>query len=158
MNGKHHIIRAAALALLTPLLLVACADPRTYDHFEHTDATSWETGEALVFDVPRQWEGVYTMTFGVRTTVDYPYKNLAVVVETTVLPQRSVRRDTVMCAVSDNLGHPTGQRGISTCEHSAAVCAIRLQENDSLHVSVRHLMQREELPGVSEVGIRLEKQ
>lgn len=164
MSRPHHIIyRLMVVAAAT--MLGACSDTRTYDHFEHTNARGWYGEEAVAFGVPRQWAGVYTMTLNVRTTPAYPYLNAAFVVETTVIPGRSarknnvppVRRDTVSLAINDRITQPVGQHGISVTEHSVPVCALELQEADSLHVTVRHLMQREELPGVSEIGLRLDK-
>lgn len=146
------------LLLLAVLLTVACDEARTYDHFEHVDTEGWDSADAVCFDVPRQSSGTYTMTLGLRHTLDYPYTNLGVVVESTIFPRRTVVRDTISCVMNDGVGKPTGQRGISVSEQSAGVRAFQLQQGDSLHVAVHHIMQRQELPGICEVGLRLEKQ
>lgn len=155
MSGIHHIIYKMVLG--AAVMLTACDDPRTYDHFEHTDTTAWDAEDALCFDVPRQWEGTYDMELRLRSTLDYPYQNLSVVVETTVLPSRQTHRDTVSLTLNDDKGHPTRQSGISLSEIQKHVTTLTLLRSDSLHISVRHLMRRTSLPGISEVGIKLEK-
>lgn len=156
MSGTHTLAhRIVALAAVG--MLMACDEPRTYDHFEHTDTTAWDTEDALSFDIPRQWEGDYDMTLGLRSTLDYPYQNLSLVVETTILPSHKEQRDTVNLTINDQKGRPTGQSGISISEVQQHVTTLTLQRSDSLHVSVHHLMHRSSLPGISEIGIKLEK-
>jgi hypothetical protein len=38
------------------------------------------------------------------------------------------------------------------------VNTIRLNEGDSLHVLVKHNMKREIMPGITDIGLRVEKQ
>lgn len=153
----HQRFNILFLALLTAIFFVACDDPRTYDHFEHVNTTEWSSDDVLMFDVSRQWAGDYVMALGVRGTTSYPYRNLTVIVETTTLPRREVHRDTVNCMINDDLGRPIGQQGISSNDCHASIRSLQLHDGDSLHISVRHIMQRQDLPGINEVGIRLEK-
>lgn len=153
----HHIIYKLT-AVVAVLLMAACDDQRTFDRYVPVESQTWDSAEEVCFDVPRQAEGTYTMTLGLRQTTAYPYTNIAVAVETTVLPRHTVRRDTVRCTMNDGVGRPMGQHGVSVSERNAGICAFHLQQGDSLHIAVRHLMQRQDLPGVSDVGIRLEKE
>lgn len=155
MSGTKNIYKI--MVAMATVMLMACEDPRTYDHFEHTDTTAWDTEDALSFDVPRQWEGSYDVVLGLRSTLAYPYQNLSVVVETTVLPSHKEQCDTVNLTINDQEGRPAGQSGISISEIKQHVTTLTLQRSDSLHISVHHLMRRNSLPGISEVGITLSK-
>lgn len=154
MTRRLTYIYKVALAVAA---LTACADTRSYDHYEHTAVEGWERNEAVAFDVQPQWAGTYSMQLGLRATQAYPYRNLSVVVETTVLPRKTCRRDTVNCTLNDQLGRMTGKNGVSLSETLHAINELQLKQGDSLHVEVRHLMRRDALPGISEVGIRLDK-
>lgn len=154
MTHRHTYIYMVVMAVA---VLVACADTRSFDHYEHTDVQGWSRSDAVTFDVQPQWKGIYSMQLGLRATQDYPYRNLSVVVETTVLPRKECRRDTVSCTLNDDLGRMTGNNGVSLAETQHVVNELHLQQGDSLHITVHHLMRYETLPGVSEVGIRLDK-
>lgn len=140
------------------MLLASCDDPRTFDRFEHTDAADWSTDEPVVFAVPHQSPGTYALDVMLRSTLACPYQTVTLLVETTTLPRHSVRRDTVVCTVNDSQGHPAGQAGLSSNETTHRAATLTLARGDSLQVAVRHLMRREELPGIRDVGIRLTRQ
>lgn len=65
--------------------------------------------------------------------------------------------DTINCEIINDKGILVGQKGISNTEIRQAITAFRLNRNDSMHVTIRHIMSRESLPGISDVGIRLLK-
>ncbi|WP_373277524.1 hypothetical protein [Prevotella falsenii] len=50
-----------------------------------------------------------------------------------------------------------GKRGITTSEIQQRIAIFPLQRNDSLRISVRHIMSKELLQGISDVGIRIVK-
>ena len=64
---------------------------------------------------------------------------------------------TINCEIINDKGILVGQKGISNTEIRQAITAFRLNRNDSMHVTIRHIMSRESLPGISDVGIRLLK-
>ena len=65
--------------------------------------------------------------------------------------------DTINCEIINDKGILVGQKGISNTEIRQAITTFRLNRNDSMHVTIRHIMSRESLPGISDVGIRLLK-
>ena len=65
--------------------------------------------------------------------------------------------DTVNCEVINVKGTLVGHKGITSTEILQAVTSFRLNRNDSLQVKIHHIMNRESLPGISDVGIRLLK-
>lgn len=154
----HHIIYRVTAIIAAALLVAACDDGRVYDSFAQVDMAEWSAQDTAYFDVPRQSAGQYALTLTVRSTGDYPYQNLALVVETTIVPRHLLQRDTVFCTLRDAAPQPLSQQGVSLSERSFGVRALQLQRGDSLHIAVRHVMRRNALPGISEVGLRLESQ
>ena len=65
--------------------------------------------------------------------------------------------DTINCEIINDKGILVGQKGISNTEIRQAITAFSLNRNDSMHVTIRHIMSHESLPGISDVGIRLIK-
>ena len=53
-------------------------------------------------------------------------------------------------------GVTTGQ-GISYHQYNFPINLYHFNENDSIHIMIRHDMKREILPGISDIGIKLEK-
>ena len=58
--------------------------------------------------------------------------------------------------ITDNEGNVLGT-GINHYQYEMALPNIMLHIDDSLHVSVRHLMRRECLPGITDIGLTLER-
>ena len=71
--------------------------------------------------------------------------------------QERTYNDTVNCEIVNDKGTLVGQKGITSTEICQPITSFQLNRNDSLHVTIHHIMSRESLPGISDVGIRLLK-
>lgn len=156
MSVKRHIYNKVVAALLA-FGLSACQDARVYDHYEHTSAEEWECGDTLFFDVPQQQGGEFALDVGLRTTAAFPYRSLTLVVETSVFPSGETQRKRIWCTVHNEAESTGKQNGLSIAETMHRVGTLSLKQGDSLHVAIHHDMQREDLPGISEVGLRLSR-
>ena len=152
------------IALMTTIMsATSCSDPRTYDQYKSVSLQGWQRNDTLTFDLPRQWEGNYQLDLCLRAAQTYPYRNLSVIIERKVIYFRQRKKlektynDTVNCEVINVKGTLVGHKGITSTEILQAVTSFRLNRNDSLQVKIHHIMNRESLPGISDVGIRLLK-
>ena len=142
---------------------VSCSDPRTYDQYKNVSLQGWSRNDTLTFDIPRQWEGNYQLDLCLRAAQTYPYRNISMIMDRKVIyykqhkKQEKTYSDTINCEIINDKGILVGQKGISNTEIRQAITAFRLNRNDSMHVTIRHIMSRESLPGISDVGIRLLK-
>lgn len=135
--------------------LSACDNDTVYDKYNHTPITGWEKNDTLFFNVPAQKEnGRYRQEIGLRTNAAYPFTGLTLVVEQTVEPGHRQFTDTLDCRLSDDKGNILGQ-GISYFQYNFILSDVELFEGDSLHVCVRHIMKREILPGISDIGLKM---
>lgn len=162
---RNRTVLRLLTAVLLAVMLTACEETRQYDHYEHTDVEGWYTSDRLAFDVPPLSAGTYRVSIGLRATVGYPYRNLALCMETTVLPRGWKKGErpapdsrTVTCTVNDERGNMTGHTGVSLSETLTPAGTLTVGEGDSLHIELRHIMRRELLPGITDVGLRLERQ
>lgn len=142
---------------------VSCSDPRTYDQYKNVSLQGWSRNDTLTFDIPRQWEGNYQLDLCLRAAQTYPYRNISMIMDRKVIyykqhkKQEKTYSDTINCEIINDKGILVGQKGITSTEIRQAIIAFRLNRNDSMHVTIRHIMSRESLPGISDVGIRLIK-
>lgn len=93
---------------------------------------------------------------GLRITDAYPFKTICLIVDKFVSPDNIIDSDTINCSLFDNDGMSKG-RGVSCYQFNYHISNIQLMKDDSVAIHIRHNMKREILPGISDVGITLEK-
>ena len=163
---KHKV---STLLYIIALMVIAigatsCSDPRTYDHYKSVSLQGWSRKDTLTFDIPRQWEGNYQLDLCLRAAQTYPYRNISMIIERKVIYYRQRKKrektynDTSNCEIINDKGILVGQKGITSTEIRQAITSFRLNRNDSMHVTIHHIMNRESLPGISNVGVRLIKE
>ena len=137
------------------MALSSCNTDVVYDKYNHTPLAGWEKNDTLAFDVPAMKEsGRYRLELGLRTSTSFPFTGLSLVVEHTVEPRHMLYTDTVNCRLADDKGNVLG-KGVSCFQYSFIVSDVDLRKGDSLHVCVRHIMKREIMPGISDVGLKI---
>ena len=140
------------------MMLTACDDRTVYSHYESTPVKGWERNDTLSFDVaPMQQTGQYVAEVGLRIAGSYPFKGVTLVVEQTVMPSNMKQTYTLNCDLIDDLGRIKG-KGINHYQYSFPLSTLKLNEGESLHVSIHHDMKREILPGITDVGLKLSRQ
>lgn len=150
-------ICAVMAAIVLSLLLTACDVNTVYFRYDHTPVQGWEKNDTLTFDVqPLERPGYYSTTIGLRINDSYPFTSLVLVMEKTVYPNRRIETDTIVCRFTDKEGN-SHRQGTSYYQYSFEAGTSQFAPGDSLHVTIRHCMKRDILPGISDIGIRLSK-
>ena len=145
-----------AIGFLISTFFISCNNLE-YDTYDHTPIAGWEKNDTLTFNVPGiSKTGVYGMDLGLRINGAYPFMGLTLIVEQTYFPDREKKTDTLNCKLIDKQGIHEGQ-GISYYQYDFHVGDLQLSQGDSIHITVRHDMKREILPGISDIGIQLER-
>lgn len=144
-------------------LLSSCQDTQVYDRYTHTPIAGWEKNDTLVFDIPPlAASGYYQEQLGLRITGAYPFMGLTLIVEQTIYPdkkkkwEKTEKVDTIQCNLIDENGSTCGQ-GISYYQYSFPINIYHMSEQDYIHVTIRHDMKREILPGISDIGLKLNR-
>ena len=159
---RKGMLRTGKLVIIGMILTVACGIASCdrlpiYCHYEPTPITGWEKNDTICFDIPPVSEaGSYKEELGLRINEDYPFLGLCLIVQQTVLPSGYRHNDTLNCNLIDKRGNIRGT-GINHYQYTFHVNTIRLQEGDSLHIAIKHNMKREIMPGVTDIGIRVDK-
>ncbi len=163
MRPASHSISMAActcglvVALAVALVMAACRPQEPFSEYQAVDAHGWSSTDTLRFDLPRQeLPAAYGVMLGVRHTEAYPYTELWVALEQRTAGRHgtTARRDTIHLLLANAAGqwltpHPT----LHTCEQPAAT--IRLTPDSAVQLLVYHLMPRQLLEGITDIGLTL---
>lgn len=148
---------AVAAALLTATLLTACRPrPATYA-FSSVPVDGWERGHVLTFPIDTLGSaGTYRLDVCLRTSTarPYPFRTLWLEVRRQPGDSDRVYTDTLACNLVNAKGDPDG-RGVSLLQYDFALDTLSLPAGTTGTISVRHIMSRDILQGISDVGIRL---
>lgn len=142
--------------VMTAAVAVSCATDTVYYSYAHTPVAGWEKNDTLTFNIPGMAApGTYSQQVGLRMTSAFPFTSISLIVEQRIMPQGKVLTDTIKCPITDIRGNFLGD-GISSFQYMFPLREVTLNKKDSIHVSIRHNMKREILPGVSDIGLKME--
>ena len=145
------------LTVSVAALFAGCDSKTVYSHYEHTPQEGWEKIDTLFFEVPPVKEaGIYQEEIGIRTDIGFPFQSLALNVAQDVLPQGEHYQTTKNCVLYDETGKERGS-GISRFQTVVYLTDVKLNEGESMRISITHNMRRELMSGVSDIGIILTK-
>lgn len=152
------------LILAISVVCFSCTGHKVYDSYDHTPLQGWDRVDELSYYVPALKDsGRYVTNLGLRITETYPFQALTLIVQQKVYNKERGKAclqtytDTLNCTLFDDKGAIKGN-GISYFQYHYRVSEIEFHKGDSLHITVRHGMRREIMPGISDIGISLTKQ
>lgn len=148
---------AITTLVMAVTLLASCRDARVYDHFEPVNDDGWGRNDTVRFVISRQKSCKVDVNLSLRVNHRFPYRDLSLIVCYETYPSGNVDPDTVQIHVLNEKGQPIGRMGITSASISAKVKELNLRDGDSLYVTVHHNMRRDQLTGVSDVGLQLVK-
>lgn len=149
--------RYVSILLMAWMLLSACHDNLVFSTYKATPTNGWDKNEPVKFEVSSlPAEGEHQMLLGLRLSDSYPFRNFHVVVKQERYPSGEETTDTVIYDVVDRHGNINGQ-GVNYYQYEAPVRTLNLTEGDSLSITVKHIMKREIMPGILDVGVIIEK-
>ena len=135
----------------------SCDTNTPYYHYAHTPIDGWEKNDTLRYDVePLKIGGEHQITVALRLNGAYPFRKLYLIMEQNIFPRLQAQTDTICFDVTSKEGRFTGN-GISYFQYTVPVCQEHFMKNDSIHITIRHAMKRDILPGISDIGVKLER-
>lgn len=146
------------LSLLLMVLLFACNDNRIYEESVKIDKGHWNSDTILDFSpVISDTLCAYNIYIDVRNDISYSYSNLYLFLKT-VFPNGRIARDTIECQLAGYDGKWLGS-GSGNVRSSRFLFqrGIRLPLSGTYRFEVEQAMRAEELKGILDVGIRIDK-
>lgn len=137
----------------------SCDNAKFYDESLALKNDQWPAGEAMSFRISiDDTVSTYRFFINVRNNTSYHYSNIYFFL-TTEFPDGRMSRDTIECALAANdgtwLGKGSGRyrdNRIPIRDH------IRFPEKGTYTLSLSQAMREKNLSGISEAGVRLEKE
>ena len=117
----------------------------------------WNRTDSITFNLPSlTTEEKCSVLIGLRVTNNYPYESLVMEVTQNYQNPISHRVDTIKYHLTDKSGDFT-EKGINYFQYETQGLPLDLKKGQTGEIIIRHLMHREELPGIMDVGIHVSR-
>ncbi|MBE0661615.1 MAG: gliding motility lipoprotein GldH [Bacteroidales bacterium] len=143
--------------LVLAVVITSCNDNAYYEEIKPVEGELWDMRDIKEFSVNvDNSEASYRLIFTVRNTTDYAYSNLYLFF-TTTYPDQEITRDTIECLLADRSGQWLG-KGVGKIRESRFLIKDRMNFPDTGNYifTLEQAMRDETLPGIADIGIRIE--
>ena len=142
------------LILWLSLWLVSCNQKNFLcNTYRPVPVEGWEANDTLTIALDTvRLHGEYSLEVGVRSTRLYPYKYLYLLAEITLSNPDTAMVDTIVCEITDTKGNFQGN-GLSIYGKVFPVSNINMLKGQYGEIKIRHIMRRDPLPGLSDIGV-----
>lgn len=148
-------IRRWAAAAGICLAVSACGHEDWFHTYRQIPAAEWAKSDTLAFELPAVPDsGFYDFSVEMRTTDAFPYTGLKIAVLTVVGQAAPARRDTVDAPVLSATGKPLGE-GVTLHHNEFPLFRLFLPAGERPTLRLCHLMRREDIPGITAVGLKV---
>lgn len=150
-------MRRGFLTILTSSLFFSCGNPALYDQYQAIENTAWEKDKEYYFTFQVADITVpYNLSLEIRNNNLYPYQNLWLFCNEE-MPVGALRQDTIECVLADESGKWHGH-GISLFQSSFPIrTSYKFPHAGQYTFSLRQGMRDQRIPGIQEIGLRVEK-
>lgn len=151
------MLRPTFFFLLLVLLLASCDQGTLMHSYQPLQENSWDRRDTVRFDLPvLPTEDKYNVLIGLRVTNSFPYESLILEVEQNYRNPIGHRVDTIKYRLADESGDLI-EKGINYFQYENQSLPLDLKKGQTGEIRIRHLMLREVLPGIMDVGIRVSR-
>ena len=141
---------------------LSCRNSVLLYSYQPVDSHGWSCTDTLHFELPADsLAALHTYSLGVRFTEEFVFSGLWLVLEQRFVPTDKTmqipppRRDTLYLPLADDQGRWNASGVI--CHEIQAVCAAaQAPPNIPLTLLVYHIMPKQEVSGILEVGLKVE--
>lgn len=147
-----------AIACFVLAATMACQPGVVYQEQKGVPTGGWHYDDGILFEVHiEDTLALHELYLDVRNTTDYDYSNLFLFLDI-VFPDGRQLRDTVECVLADRKGQWTG-KGFGHVRSNRFLFRddVWFPVPGTYRFRIHHGMRHDELRGLSDVGIRIEK-
>ena len=150
--------KAIFFLALSIIFLNSCGDLPIASSSIEVDPDGWNYIDPISFE----WDVVdldlrYNAFIDIRHNADYPYSNLYLFLDFT-FPNGKQRKDTLACILADQRGRWYGSGLGDIIDHRVSFREnFEFPINGKYRLKVAHGMRQDLLPGITDLGFRLEK-
>ena len=161
---SSHTIQPKSLAIsfisltVFACLLWSCRSGTVFDQSKSIPVSGWDELNKIRFEVPvNDTANIYNFYLNIRHSTSYRYSNIYFFI-TTFFPDGKVGRDTVQCILADPTGKWLG-RGLTNIKDNQVLLrgGLRFPRKGTYVFEFEQAMRQKNLPGIKDIGIKLEK-
>jgi gliding motility-associated lipoprotein GldH len=156
--NKKALMLNNIIILFASVLVIGCSAPPAFENYQEIVDETWSLEDTIVSNFPiLDTLQSYNFFVNLRNNNNYNYSNLYVFIYTS-FPNGKNMTDTVECV----LAHPDGRwigSGFGSVYDNRIMYKYkkRFPLTGEYQVRIIHAMREKELPGIMDVGFRLEK-
>ena len=150
--------RSSTFALVAvSLSMASCIENTLLHSYKAVPTDGWRRDDTICFFVPQREEELSsTLTIGLRTKTDIGMRDVVLAVEQYDSTATICHRDTVRYPLTDGEGDAL-VGGVNTHQYEAQQLTLHTACSRKGSVRIYHLMTRDILHSITEVGIKIEK-
>ena len=143
------------LFLATVLLLASCDRSTLMHSYQPLKDKCWDRTDTIKFTLPSiPQDESCSVLIGLRLNNNFPYEQLVMQVEQNLQHPTAYRVDTIYYKVTDQDGDFT-EKGVNYFQYETQGFPLYLKKGQTGEIRIRHLMHREVVPGIVDVGIHI---
>ena len=147
------------LFILSFWVLQSCDSKRFFEENKSIEKSVWNSKDKAIFTVLiTDILSSYDFSINLRNSGNYQYSNIYLFLKT-VFPDGKIARDTIECQLADYEGKWLGS-GISNIKFNRFLFqkGVRFPQKGQYVFEVEQAMRVSDLKGISDIGIRIEKE
>lgn len=147
------------LIILLALALFSCDRNRLFEENRVVDNGVWNITNKIRFETTITDTTLrYNIYLNVRNSMQYPYSNLYLFMDTQ-FPDHRIARDTIDCLLADYDGRWLGT-GVGSVKYSRFLFqhGVRFHKAGRYNFEFQQAMRVNDLAGIHDIGIRIEKE
>ena len=154
------LLKNSFFVLFSACLLTACNENTVYHSYQSLPDEGWGKSDTLSFQIPITDSIPTTLRLfaEVRNRIEYPYHDLHLFISQNLQDSTVWRTDTIAFSLADSTGRWTGHGWGSIYQSETSIKSVLPLRSGNYTIKVINGMKDEKLQGLSDVGIRIEKQ
>ncbi|MEO8147313.1 MAG: gliding motility lipoprotein GldH [Bacteroidia bacterium] len=157
-ESKLSVLCCYTVAVTLFSALTCCDKERVFEQNQKINDRSWSENNPLVFNVDiKDTASYYNMYINIRNADTYRFSNLYIFM-TTKLPMNQIEKDTLQLVLANDEGKWLGS-GLGDIFESRILFKekIKFINSGNYQFTMQQAMRLNPLPGILDVGIRVEK-
>lgn len=142
------------------ITVLACNNNSVYSEYKTIPVASWHKDSALTFQIPvSDTINNHNLVINVRNDINYKYSNLWLFIEINQPEKYTAVIDTFEITLADERGKWLGEGfgGVKNCELLYKP-NVYFPVSGKYEIKIKQGMRGEKLKGITEIGLRIEKQ
>lgn len=154
MTTKATLQRIITTVILTSLLS-SCIGDTIQHQYRHISKDGWSRNDTIVFELPpTNSECRYAVDTEIRTARQFPYQRICLVRELALQVPLRMHKDTI-CIETRNSDTFFENKGVTLKVYGHSDTTLVLKERQKGHMKLYHIMSREALPHITDIGIKV---